>query len=150
MEIIFTDGTDQRFIHLCHELDDTLIETVGGEKQRAQYNQYNTMEEIHDVVLIVNHGMAVACGSFREYENGVVEIKRVFTKDEYRNRGLGRVCMDKLEERAKEEGYYKCILETGRILEAACHLYETMGYEVIPNYGPYANMNESICMGKRI
>lgn len=150
MEVIITDGMDQRFIHLCHELDDYLNEIAGGKKQREQYEQYNTLEHIHDVILIMHKGVAAACGSFREYESGVAEVKRVFTREEYRHCGFGRICMEKIEERARQQGYRKLILETGSVLTYACQLYESMGYQVIPNYGPYKEMKESICMEKRI
>lgn len=150
MEMILTDGTDQRFIHLCHELDDYLDETAGGKIQRQQYNQYNTLEQIHNVVLVMHKGVAAACGSFREYESGVAEVKRVFTREEYRHCGFGRICMEKIEEQARQQGYYKLILETGSILTYACQLFESMGYQVIPNYRPYKEMKDSVCMGKRI
>ncbi|BAL01619.1 hypothetical protein OBV_44200 [Oscillibacter valericigenes Sjm18-20] len=68
MELIFTDGNNKRFIDLCHELDEYLNRIVGCEKQREQYIQYNELENIHDVALIIENGEAIACGSFKEYE----------------------------------------------------------------------------------
>nr|WP_319490009.1 hypothetical protein [uncultured Caproiciproducens sp.] len=48
----YTNGANKDFILLCKMLDDNLNEIVGGEKQRRQYTQYNTLENIKDVVLI--------------------------------------------------------------------------------------------------
>lgn len=42
------------------------------------------------------------------------------------------------------------ILESGEPLTAAMRLYRSMGYEVIPNYGPYVGMPESVCMEKKL
>lgn len=33
MEFMYTDGTNNDFVMLCHELDEYLNEIVGGEKQ---------------------------------------------------------------------------------------------------------------------
>ncbi len=91
MQIVFTNGSDERFINLCHELDEYLNHAVGGEKQRKEYAQYNALEKIHDVVLIIENGTAVACGGIKEYEPDTAEIKRVFTRESFRNRGYGNV-----------------------------------------------------------
>lgn len=148
MDIVFTNGNDSRFIKLCHELDDFLNEIAGGEKKREQYIQYNTLEDIHDVILLMDQNKAVGCGSFKKYQSGVAEIKRVFVKKEYRNHGLGRIIMDYLEKKAKENGYTKLILETGKPLKAAMQLYETIGFIITKNFGQYENMPDSICMEK--
>lgn len=148
IEIVYTDGSDPRFVELCGELDEYLNYIVGGEKQRAQYNKYNTLSDIHDVVLIVEDGKAVSCGSFKEYEPGTAEIKRVFTKENYRNRGYGKIIMKELEIRAINKGYTKFILETGDILKDAMKMYTSIGFHIIKNYGQYENMQESICMEK--
>ena len=148
MEILLTDGNDERFEELCHELDEYLNRVVGGEKQRSQYTQYNTLEDIHDVALIMEDGKAVACGSFKEYEPGTAEIKRVFTKANYRNRGYGKSIMKALEKRALNRGYTKLILETGFLLKGAMKMYTAIGFNVIKNYGQYINMPESVCMEK--
>ena len=35
MEFIYTDGSDERFIRLCMELDDALNEIVGGKSRES-------------------------------------------------------------------------------------------------------------------
>ncbi len=148
MELIFTDGKDERFINLCRELDDLLNEIVGGEKQRDKYNQYNTLVDIHDVILVIEDGQVVGCGSFKSYHENVAEVKRVFVRKEYRRKGVAKFIMEALEQKARDNGYSKLILETGNILKAAMQLYGDIGYEVIENYGQYADMPESVCMAK--
>jgi hypothetical protein len=150
VELVFTDGRDERFAALCAELDAYLDELVGGEKQRALYNRYNTLETVNDVALILEDGRAVACGGYKEYAPGTAEIKRVFTKPECRGRGYGRAVMGALEQRARAQGYARLILETGRILQAAFRIYTSLGFRVTPNYGPYCCMQDSICMEKMI
>ena len=47
-----------------------------------------------------------------------------------------------------ELGYRRMILETGALLKESCARYKKLGFEVIPNYGPYVNMPESLCMAR--
>ena len=150
MLLVYTNGRNDDFIKLCSELDHFLNEIVGGEKQRENYIQYNTLEEIDDVVLAINNDKAIGCASFKEYSSGAVELKRVFLKEEYRGSGIIKDMIKVLEVKAKEKGYNKIILETGKPLIAARKFYEKVGYEIIDNYEPYTNMPLSICMEKNI
>ena len=148
--VVYTNGKDQDFIVLCQQLDEYLNELVGGEQQRTQYLQYNTLAEIHDVILIYVAGIPVAGGSFKFYEAQVAEVKRVFVRPEYRGQGIAQTLMLALEEQAREQGYKKLILETGVPLVAAIGLYQKLGYQIIENYGQYQGMKESICMAKEL
>lgn len=148
MNVLVTDGKDERFVLLCQKLDECLNDLVGGEKQRVQYVQYNTLDDIHDVVLIMEGDSAVGCGSFKHYDKEIAEVKRVFVNESYRGKRYGRVILENLEKLAKMKGYKKLILETGKPLVSAMHLYQGLGYHIIENYGPYVNMTESVCMEK--
>ncbi|MFA6776186.1 MAG: GNAT family N-acetyltransferase [Sphaerochaetaceae bacterium] len=148
MDLVVTDGNDQRFVRLCRELDDYLNTVLCPEKQKEQYARYNTLEDIHDVVLLLVHGDAVACGGFKEYGPGVAEIKRVFTNAAHRHCGYGTIILQALEKQAGSKGYKRLVLETGVSLEAAQKLYRNVGFHIIPNYGQYLNMRGSVCMEK--
>lgn len=134
MKLIFTDGNDSRFVDLCSKLDQFLNKSVGGEKQQAQYDKYNTLESIKDVVLVLYDDKPVACGSFKEYEEDCVELKRIFVCEDFRREGLGRKVVNELEKRAREKGYNRLILETGRVLVSAQNMYSKLGFKVIDNY----------------
>ena len=150
MELVYTNGSDERFIELCRELDDFLNDVIGGEKQREKYNQYNKLTDIHDVILVVENGKAVGCGSYKRYNAEIAEIKRVFVRESHRGKGFSKHIMYALEQKARENGYKKLILETGNLLEAAINLYINCGYVIIENYGQYINMPESVCMMKEL
>lgn len=145
MRIEYTDGCNQDFIKLCHELDDFLNEIVGGEENRAEYVQYNKLDDIH-VVVAYDNDIPVGSASDDEY----AEVKRVFVKKEYRGRGISNNLMKVLEERAREKGFKYFILESGEPLVSAMALYRKIGYKVIPNFGQYIDMEESICMKKKL
>ena len=143
-----TDGKNQDFIALCALLDQELYRVVGEEEQKNNYDQYNTLDHIHDAVLLYEGKEALACASFKEYAPKIAELKRVYVKDNYRKGGLGRQVVKAIEQKAKEKGYTHMILETGKQLPSALYLYEKLGYQIIKNYGQYQAMPDSICMAK--
>ncbi|MDE7445290.1 MAG: GNAT family N-acetyltransferase [Lachnospiraceae bacterium] len=150
MRIEYTDGRDRNFIELCHELDDFLNEIVGGEENRTEYLQYNKLDDIHDVIVAYENDVPVGSASFKKYDDECAEVKRVFVKKEYRGRGISNILMKMLEERAREKGFKYFILESGEPLVSAMALYRKSGYKVIPNYGQYVDMEESVCMKKKL
>ena len=150
MRFEYTDGYSKDFIELCHGLDDFLNELVGGEENRSEYIQYNKLDDIHDVVIAYDNDIPAGCASFKKYDDENAEVKRVFVKKEYRGQGISLELMKMLEERAREKGFKYFILESGEPLVAAMALYRKIGYQVISNYGQYVDMEESICMKKKL
>lgn len=150
MNFEYTNGGNKDFVALCHELDAYLNHMVGGEENRAQYIPYNSLDDIEDVILIYDEGRAIGCAGFKRYDDECAEVKRVFICAEYRGRGLSKKLMELLEQAAKKKGYSNLILESGEILVEAMSLYRKIGYKVIPNYGPYQCMAESVCMKKEL
>lgn len=148
MTYVYTDGSNIDFINLCNLLDDSLNEACGGEENREEYIQYNGLVNIHDVVIAYDNDIPVGCGSYKYYDTGVAEVKRMFVKKEYRRRGISKDIMKLLESRGIEQGYHKFVLETGNPLVEATGLYKSIGFVVIPNYGQYKDMEDSICMEK--
>jgi len=148
MKVIYTDGCNQGFIQLCYLLDAYLNDLVGGEENRTLYLPYNTLEDIHDVVMVYEDNKPIGCASFKFYEEGIAEVKRVFIKKEYRGKGVSKDLMSLLEKRAKQRGFHKLVLESGAPLVEAMGLYYKMGYAIMENYGQYKDMEESICMQK--
>lgn len=150
MRFEYTDGCSKDFAQLCHELDNFLNELVGGEENRAEYIPYNKSDDIHDVVIAYDHDIPVGGAAFKKYDAEHAEVKRVFVKKEYRGRGISKELMKRLEDRAREKGFRYLILESGEPLAAAMALYRKLDYQVIPNYGPYVDMKESVCMKKKL
>lgn len=150
MRFEYTDGNNNDFILLCNELDKFLDEISGGEKNRAEYIQYNTTDDIHDVYIVYDNDIPIGCAGFKKYDSETAEVKRVFIKKDYRRRGISRELMNLLEKSARKQGYKYFILESGEPLVSAMALYRKIGYKVIPNYGQYADMKDSVCMKKKL
>ncbi|MDK2966048.1 GNAT family N-acetyltransferase [Lacrimispora sp.] len=150
LEFRDTNGEDPDFAMLCGKLDRALDEIVGIQYQRSKYDKFNQRDSIHDVVVAYHEGEPVACGAFKLFDENHAEIKRVFVDPSHRHMGLGAELIRRLEAKAKMSGYRWCILETGRMLEAAYAMYKKAGYQMIPNYGQYEGMEDSICMEHKI
>lgn len=146
----YTDGNNKDFIKLCYMLDKFLNDIVGGEENRSEYVKYNKLDDIHDVCLAYDGDVPVGSAGFKRYDDECAELKRVFVRESYRGQGVSSTLMDMIEDKARQQGYKYLILESGEILKSAMILYRKIGYKVIPNYGQYVDMQESVCMKKKL
>ena len=67
-----------------------------------------------------------------------------------RRRGYAQLLLRALETWGAELGFKKALLETGKGQPEAIRLYRKCGFTIIDNYGPYQNMENSVCMEKTI
>ena len=146
--ILRTDSENADFRELVHLLDAELAIRDGAE--HSFYAQYNKIDKIREVIVAYEDETAVGCGAFKEYSRGVAEIKRMYVREESRSHGIARKILVELETWAKELNFSECILETGLKQPEAIRLYQKSGYETIPNYGQYADVENSVCMRKSI
>lgn len=144
--VLRTDSSNDDFQTLVTFLDAEL--QVRDGEDHPFYAQFNKLTNIRNVLLAYADNHAVGCGAFRSYTADTVEIKRMYVRPEYRGRGIASAVLKGLEEWARESGFLSCVLETGYNQPEAIALYKKSGYEVIPNYGPYDNVGNSICFGK--
>ena len=86
----------------------------------------------------------------KAYDSDTMEIKRMFVPIEMRGKGIAVHILKNLEKWAKEMNYSKCILETGNKMLEAIRLYEKSNYKVVPNYGQYNGIEDSICFKKHL
>ncbi len=147
-KVIRTDSNHPDFVTLVRELDKDLAIRDGEE--HGFFAQFNKIATIRHVVLIYQGETAIGCGAIKEYAPGVMEVKRMFVVPEKRGHGLASVVLKELESWAKELGYAKCILETGKKQPEAIRLYTKNNYAVIDNYGQYQGVLSSVCFEKNI
>jgi len=143
-----TDSSNPDFRTLVAELDADLRLRNGDVMDI--YDQHNVIEQIDTVVIAYVDHKPAACGCFKYYDEQAVEVKRMFVRPEARGRGLSRKVLTELEHWAAELGYTHTVLETGSKQVEALGLYPKAGYELIPKYGPYVNLPDSICFRKQL
>jgi putative acetyltransferase len=114
------------------------------------YAQFNKIDKINHVVVYYSNNEAIGCGAFKEFDSNTVEIKRMFVHPDYRGKGIASTVLKELEIWASESDYTNCVLETGKNNPEAIALYQKSGYQIIPNYGQYENVETSVCLKKSI
>ncbi len=114
------------------------------------YSLFNKIDKIKNVVVYYFKNEAVGCGAFKEYDDTIVEIKRMFVHPNFRGIGIASAVLEELEIWAREINYVACVLETGTNNPDAIGLYGKSGYKIITNYGQYENVENSVCMKKTI
>jgi len=147
-EFILTTSDHPDFRKMVDALDKDLY-LRNGDTQK-QYEQYNQIDKIKHAIVIYFEGRPVGCGCFKKFDDGAVEIKRMFVFPEMRGRQLAAKMLQELEKWAVEEGYTTSVLETGRRQVEAHRLYERAGYSRTENYGQYVGMEDSICYRKEL
>ncbi|MBR7651823.1 MULTISPECIES: GNAT family N-acetyltransferase [Brucella] len=75
-------------------------------------------------------GKAVGCGALKMHEDGVGEVKRMFTLPEVRGKRVGSVLVDAIVDQARAKDISRLVLETGTGpgFAGAWRLYENSGF----------------------
>ena len=144
--LIRTNADNPQFIELVKYLDADLAVKDGAE--HSFYNQFNKIAQIKYVIIASKNGQAVGCGAIKAYGPDTMEVKRMYTSPAYRGKGIAGSILTALETWAAELNCKKCILETGKRQPDAIGLYQKHGYHIIPNYGQYAGIENSLCFEK--
>lgn len=144
--IIRTNSEHKDFINLVKELD-AYLKLIDGD-EHAFYNQFNSIDVLKNVVVVFIDDKPMGCGAIKKFDISAVEVKRMFVLPEKRGIGIAQKVLQELEIWAKEMGYKKCVLETGKRQVEAVKFYTKCNYKVIPNYGQYKEMKNSVCFEK--
>ena len=144
-----SDNSNPDFKKFCEELDKEFW--VRYPDSQHNFQQHNTVNEFARIIVVYDDKAAIGCGCYRPAkEFNAVEIKRMYVRPERRGAGIARMILSELEIWAGQEGYEQSILETGINQPEAIALYRRSGYRLIPNYPPYVDVSESICMKKEL
>jgi len=148
IKLVRTNSENIDFINLVKDLDAFLKITDGDEHEF--YNQYNNIDVIKHTVVAYLNNQPVGCGAIKPFNIESIEIKRMFTQSEARGNGIATKILQELEAWAKELNYKSCILETGFRQIEAIALYKKNDYQLMPNYGQYINVVNSLCYKKHL
>lgn len=148
MEYHRTNAENADFRKLVELLDAGLAVTDG--EDHSFYDQFNKLSGIKYVILAKLDGEAVGCGAIKIFDEHRMEVKRMFVHPLYRAKGIAKGILGELEKWTAELGFACCVLETGKRQTEAIALYFGSGYTVIPNYGQYIGMENSVCFEKKL
>ena len=87
------------------------------------------------LLLARSDGLPAGCGAFRPLEPGICEMKRLYVRQAFRGKRIGRLLAKQLIDDARDSGYAAMRLDTlsGRMPEAY-HLYTALGFREISAY----------------
>jgi GNAT superfamily N-acetyltransferase len=146
IECIRTDSDHSDFRKLVRELDADLSIRDGAD--HAFYHQFNKIDKIKYAIVAYEGAIPIGCGAIKEYSPEAMEVKRMYVIPEKRGRGFASFILQQLEHWSAELRYSKCLLETGKKQPEAIQLYQKNNYKVIPNYGQYQGVENSLCFEK--
>ncbi len=86
------------------------------------------------LIVAYAHTIAVAAVGIRKFEPHKAELKRMYTKPEYRGRKIGQKLLNKAIHLATELGYEQLLLDTLPEMKAAITLYEEAGFIITEPY----------------
>jgi putative acetyltransferase len=146
INLIRCSADNPDFQKLVGELDQDLRIRDGAEHEF--FAAFNKTDQIKHVVVAYLQGLPLGCGAMRAYNDTTIEIKRMYVQASQRGLGIGGIILKELEKWAGESGFTRCILETGKKQPEAIALYKKHQYHNIPNYGPYEQVESSVCFEK--
>lgn len=86
-------------------------------------------------------GEAAGCVAFYKLDEGVCEVKRLWTRPQFRGMKIGRALVEALVEEARRAGYASMLLSSADVLKEAHSLYRSVGFEPT---APYYEMPEEM------
>lgn len=150
IEFRWTDGANSDFQVFYQITEDYYSSLVGGEKNRKGFVPFNASAEIPDVLIAYSQSKAVGCAGLKRYDDKSSEIKRVWVQPENRGQRIASRMMQLVEQKAKEQGFARVILQTRPQMTEAVGMYTKRGYKLIENYPPYDKLIGAVCYAKEL
>ena len=144
----WTNGTNSDFQVFYQITEDYYSSLVGGENKRKGFVPYNASADIPDVLIACQDGKAVGCAGLKKHDDKSTEIKRVWVQPDNRGNHIASSMMDLIEQKAKQQGFARVILQTRPQMTEAVRMYESRGYHLIENYPPYDKLAGAVCYAK--
>lgn len=98
------------------------VEEIGNHLQQPNYHYYLIQDETHD-------SFEGFIGYETQYEEGTTKLHRIYLVPESKGKGLGKKALEFLNEKVKESGDKRIILNVNKY-NSARKFYESQGFSV--------------------
>ena len=123
---------------LIAELDEVLGALYEPHQQHGLSIEQVFAPDVRFFIARIN-GAAVGCGAMALFD-GYAEVKRMYTREAARCRGVAKALLGRIEREARDAGASMVRLETGTAQAAAIGLYEGHGFRACGPFGHYAEL----------
>lgn len=131
-------GPTQDARELIAELDDVLGALYEPHQRHGLSIEQVFQPNVHFFVAHLGD-TAVGCGAVAMFDD-YAEVKRMYTREAARGRGVGKALLAEIEAEARAAGKPMLRLETGTLQAAAIGLYEGCGFQPRGPFGHYAEL----------
>ncbi len=141
------DGVDA--MQLIAELDALLTSHYAIESCHGYSVEKLIQQGVAFFVVRVD-GVPAGCGGIQLFGKEYGELKRIYVRPEFRERGLAKRLIERLSAYALAHGVTLLRLETGVYQTASIALYEKLGFKRISPFGDYTDDPVSLCYEKSL
>jgi putative acetyltransferase len=135
MTIVREQPDSPAAVALIDELE-SYLDPLYPRESRHGYSIEKLLAEGVVFFVLRDNGVAAACGGVQLYEE-YAELKRMFTRPQFRGRGFARLMLEQLAAYALSRERPLLRLETGIHQHEAIAFYERAGFQRIPPFGAY-------------
>lgn len=121
---LFTEYAEWLNIDLSFQHFDEELSSV-----QSMYNN-----DAGGIILVKEAGTYIACVAVRKSEPSIAELKRMYVRPAFQQKGIGKQLLDAALALAKSCGYQKIRLDTLNTMLPAMKLYTDNGFYEIPAY----------------
>jgi ribosomal protein S18 acetylase RimI-like enzyme len=88
-----------------------------------------------EFIIAKENEKVIGCVAIKKLDDKTCEMKRLFVKDEYKMKGVGKKLVEKIIEESRIKKYERMRLDTLNTMEAALNIYYKNGFcEIEPYY----------------
>ena len=82
-------------------------------------------------------GRTAGCAALRAFDSERAEMKRLYTRPDFRGRGLGLALLEWVVARARAAGYREIVADTMPVMTRALEMYDRFGFQRCEPYSEH-------------
>ncbi|MGH2575440.1 MAG: GNAT family N-acetyltransferase [Ignavibacteria bacterium] len=121
---LFTEYAESLGFDLCFQNFDKELAGLPGDYSAPEGR----------LILAFHNKKPAGCVALRKLSKKICEMKRLYVRNNFRGKGIGRILAEKIIEEAGNAGYKRMRLDTTPKMKEAIKLYKSLGFKKIKPY----------------